>query len=451
MTDNRDKTISLEQAALCCLLIHSSEALPVAFELELTAEVFDDKLHKFVFNIIIDLYKRDRKFPDEIMLLDEFMALAGEAGHSAGDFQELTMYEVHHYYFRSYATKLIDRHYKKLLRESYWHLKGISNDTPDDDLEALVDRHVREREDAERFNLKKRTGTAELIEELTERANRKIREGYSQGGISMEFLDGFEHKLNPVERGEFVVLGARPSVGKTSLAVQLLDYNLMRGIQAVYFPLESDTNELVSQLVTHRTRLNFHQLHTYGVTEQQAYIQAIRSFEGVLGKTLFIHSNNKLESMDRFLQSVVTRHGAPGLIITDYIQLAKAGNANDTRTVRLGECSRMHKTWAGEYRTVAIALAQLGRAHTKGPKPLPPKMDDLRECGDLEQDANRVWLLDRPLLNHRRVDQTDHTVVDVDLIQPKNRFGSTGSLKLRFNKPLTTFTTDKENEEGGEF
>lgn len=258
-------------------------------------------------------------------------------------------------------------------------------------------------------------------------------EGAIKTGIPS--IDRLAFRLLP---GEVIVLGARPSTGKTALALQIALNQVYVGGRVCMFSLEMSAKQLAARLLCNIARADTRKLTRCPedlTSDERAHLfkfmPALRETMASIDVCEDIRVNTS--SMRRFAAESVSR-GAK-LIIIDYLQLFGAdkqrGNAG-TREREVAEISREVKALARELRVPAILLSQLSRAGVKGDSGdgRPPILSDLRDSGCIEQDADIVWLLHDPEANKQH--GMSHGDRDIVFNQAKGRDVGIGRTKLRF-------------------
>lgn len=205
-----------------------------------------------------------------------------------------------------------------------------------------------------------------------------------------------------LHRGELTLLAARTSVGKTSLALQITRNIFGRGQLVPWFSIEMDREALWDRLVSTEARLPVDKVRNYELpgTVTDAEMSAIAGADGKLSGmgqhfTVIDSRGVTITDMRNNALALQAKHGDIGLLVVDYIQLASSpGRREQNRVLEIGEVSRGLRRLAGELNCPVLALAQLKRGAGEGENKI-PLLSDLRESGNLEQDADVVLFLDR--------------------------------------------------------
>ncbi len=263
-----------------------------------------------------------------------------------------------------------------------------------------------------------------------------IETGYVQ-------LDSMTSGLQP---GELVILAARPSVGKTALAMNIAAHAGIRKQKSVgIFSLEMSKESLVIRLLCSEGRIDSHKLRT-GVSGREDWNRMSQALGRLAQSPLYIEDAPALSIMQ--IRAKARRQAAErglDLLIVDFLQLITGGGRFENRTQEVSFISRNLKSIAKELSVPVLALSQLSRASEVRPGHR-PQLSDLRESGSIEQDADVVMFLHRPDM-YRPHDQeqdpedggADEPAGKTELIISKQRNGPTGRVPLVFLKPFALF------------
>jgi replicative DNA helicase len=237
-----------------------------------------------------------------------------------------------------------------------------------------------------------------------------------------------------------VVLAARPSMGKTSLALNFAESAALprrgTGVPVLVFSLEMGAAQLALRMLCARARVNMKLLRdgllSKNGAEQQNLVQAADEFSKA---PIFIDDSSHLTIMELRAKArrLSARHPL-GMIIVDYLQLIAPTDPQTPREQQVAEISRGLKGLAKELDVPVLVLSQLNRSAEKENRT--PKLSDLRESGSIEQDADVVLMLARP----KDADEKFQVAADsAELIVAKQRNGPVGELKLTFLRDITRF------------
>lgn len=239
-------------------------------------------------------------------------------------------------------------------------------------------------------------------------------------------LDELTTGLHP---GELVILGARPSVGKTAMGLAVANNARKHGAVVFFASLEQSRQELAMRLLCMEARVNSHRVRSGRVSVDDE-VRLSDAVPGLREGSMHIDDAAR-QGMLRIAANarrIKRKHGL-GLLVVDYVQLIEPESRRDPRYEQVGQCTRKLKALAKELSVPVLALAQLNRASEERPNAR-PRLSDLRESGNVEQDADTVLLL------HRNEEQSPGVI---EVIVGKQRNGPTGEVTLAFRKESMRF------------
>ena len=275
-------------------------------------------------------------------------------------------------------------------------------------------------------------------------------------GLSTGFTD-LDQMTNGLHPGEMVVIAARPSMGKTALAMNIVEHVAVKDKLPVgVFSLEMSSQQLVQRLLCSRAGVNLKKVRG-GFLGERDFPSLTAAASKLAEAKIFIDDTSALSILE--LRAKARRLKAQQdvqLIAVDYLQLLRSTSrrAQDNRQLEISEISAGLKGLAKELKIPIIVLAQLNRQPEQrtGGK---PRLSDLRESGSIEQDADLVGLLLRPSLYKESEDSDDDRqsggvdlddrAEDAELIIAKQRNGPIGDVKLTFFKHITRFENRARN------
>jgi replicative DNA helicase len=247
-------------------------------------------------------------------------------------------------------------------------------------------------------------------------------------------LDEMTRGLQP---GDLVIIAARPSMGKTSLVLNIAQHvSIQPGHTVGFFSLEMSKESLFIRLLTSEAQIDSHRLMS-GAIGQKDYGRISQALETLSAMRLYIDDTAgigvlEMRAKARRLQA---EHGLT-LLVVDYIQLMTGRGRFENRTLELGAISRSLKGLAKELNVPIVVLSQLSRA-PESRSDHRPQLSDLRESGALEQDADVVALIYRDDVYNKDVNSPDAGTAE--LIIAKQRNGPTGVVRLAFLREQTRF------------
>ena len=294
----------------------------------------------------------------------------------------------------------------------------------------------------------------------------RIDKMFSSDGSTLEGLStGLRHldeKLQGLKDSEMIVIAARPSVGKTSLAMNIAEsaaLGEMLGMKSdarhpptpdggvrhpvLIFSLEMPVESLSKRMVAGRARINMWRLNRNLCTKNDKEELTGNLFQAVAdlkSAPIYVDDAAGLDVMDLRARArrMKKAHGIE-LIVIDYLQLCQCKEfARQGRQIEVSQISQQIKAMAKELKIPVIVLSQLSRANEqRNDKEEKPKLSDLRDSGAIEQDADVVFLLRRPSRTSTSKDKDDHELAIIDVA--KNRNGETGEVNVDFVREYTRF------------
>jgi replicative DNA helicase len=279
----------------------------------------------------------------------------------------------------------------------------------------------------------------ELKEELTEaweRLDRLHNSGDGLRGVPTGFKE-LDEKLSGLQKSDLIILAARPSVGKTALALDIarqtaVYHNTPVGI----FSLEMSSQQLVDRMLASQSNVDAWKLRTGRLIKEDDFAAIRQSLDTLSKAPIFIDDQpgNNILKMRSVARRLKNEKGL-GLIIVDYLQLMATNKNYDSMVNQVTEISRSLKNLARELEVPVLALSQLSRAiEQRGGK---PKLSDLRDSGSIEQDADVVMFIHRED-KMKNKEESEKTNIAEILIE-KHRNGATGKVELFFNEKKATF------------
>jgi len=263
--------------------------------------------------------------------------------------------------------------------------------------------------------------TIEIIE-------KKIKKEYEQDYLTGIF--DLDDVTNGLHKEELTIIGARPAVGKTTLALHIAEKISSKGILVGYVSLEMSKTQIIQKLISKLSRIDSYKLRT-GKLQEEDYIKIINAANEIKDLKLDITTNlNSIQDIEIYAKRKKNKENL-GLLIIDYLQLITNKEKSNTREQEIASITRILKLLSLELSIPIIALSQLRRdgANNK------PTLTDLRESGAIEQDADNVIFLYKD-----NDDEEQKTVEDITLDLQKQRAGGLVTTKIRFDKKISSFT-----------
>ncbi len=284
---------------------------------------------------------------------------------------------------------------------------------------------------------------AESLQQLISDALQQMErnEGRMLTGVSTGY-EQFDELTSGLQAGEMIVIAARPSMGKTALALNIAENMAMKGTAVGVFSLEMSRQQLVQRLLSSRSGVAGHKIRRNTLAERD-FAALIRACDELVDAPIFIDDTPGLSIMQLRAKArrLKQNHGIEALFV-DYLQLMTSGRRAESRQQEVSEISRGIKALARELNVPVIALSQLNRAveQREGHR---PRMSDLRESGSLEQDADVVAMLHREAYYHvgnqSWHDSNPDKLSLAELIIAKQRNGPTDTVKMTWDNTCTRF------------
>ena len=276
-----------------------------------------------------------------------------------------------------------------------------------------------------------------LVIDLLDQVQEKADNPMDVTGIPTGFAD-LDRMTSGLQAGDMIVLAARPSMGKTSFAVNIAEHvALNEGLPVAIFSMEMGAAQLAVRIVGSIGRVNQGNLRTGKLTDEE-WPRLTEAIERLRTVSLHIDETPGLTPTELRANArrLARQCGKLGLIVVDYLQLMSGSGAGsaDNRATELGEISRGLKMLAKELQCPVIALSQLNRSVEQRTDKR-PMMSDLRESGAIEQDADIIMFIYRD--DYYNKESKEPNVAEI--IIGKQRNGPTGSVKLYFQKNQTRF------------
>ena len=429
-----------EQGVLGCIMLSPNDCLGESIEkLKAGAEVFYDLRHQTIFSALLEMY--DSREAIDVITLQQRLKnkqLLDEVGGLA------------------YLASLPDMvpsaanlaYYLDIVQEKFLLRKMIRTCTEvvtrvydyEGEVDALMDEVERDILRISESRVQSHTAT---IKELVKKAINTIEDFHQRQGMLTGLGTGFtdlDKMTTGLHGGEMIVIAARPSVGKTSLAMNIaehvaIDQRLPVGV----FSLEMTSESLVLRMLCSRSRVNLRNVRDGFLAERD-----FPKLTGAAGKLanapLFIDDSSSLSILQLRAKArrMYQQYGVK-LFIVDYLQLLHStARRAENRQQEIADISSGIKALAKELSVPVVVLSQLNR-ELEREKNRKPRLSDLRESGAIEQDADVVGLLYKPSSDDDDSGDAQEDAVPVNLLIAKQRNGPTGDVNLTFLKSYTRF------------
>ncbi len=274
----------------------------------------------------------------------------------------------------------------------------------------------------------------EVVKENFRSIEKLVEQPGTVTGVPTGFVD-LDNKTAGLQPSDLIILAARPSMGKTSLALDIARYaSLHANVSTAMFSLEMSKDQLGMRMLCAEARVNSSKLRT-GYLASSDWPRLSQAGERLSSAQLFIDDSPALSSLDVRARSrrLAAEHPL-GLIIIDYLQLMQSRGKTESRQLEVSEISRGLKGLAKEINVPILALSQLSRA-VESRTDKRPMLSDLRESGSIEQDADVVAFIYRDEVYNPET--ADAGIAEI-LIR-KQRNGPIGDVRLKFENQYTRF------------
>ncbi len=431
------QNIEAEQSVLGSLLLDKDGVIKIA-DILYPDDFYDEK-NAIVYRAILHLY--DERSPIDLLTVQAKL----RDGNSLDTVGGVT-----------YLTTLVNMvpsaahivHYAQIVRKkgTLRRLIGQASDIitlgyeEQGDLETMLDQAEQKLFSVSQKYLKQNfVSLGEVLHETFDRLDELHREKGKLRGVATGFKD-LDSKLGGLQKSDLVILAARPSMGKTSLALDVIRNVAMQEKKSVaIFSLEMSKDQLVDRILAAEADVDLWKMRTGKLND----LGPDNDFERIghaLGRLseakIFIDDSGSLNIMElrtkaRRLQS---EHDLD-LIVVDYLQLMQ-GRSTENRVQEVSEISRSLKILAKELNVPVLALSQLSRAVEQRGGDKKPQLSDLRESGSIEQDADVVMFIYRDEMYTGKESKKPHIA---EILIRKHRNGPTGEVELFFDGEKTSF------------
>ncbi len=421
-----------EMSVLGCLMLDKDAIVKIADII--TPEDFYDDRHKTIFEAILSLYQKNT--PLDILTVTNWLeekTLMEKVGGS------------------SYLTELVNAvpssahvvHYAYIVRKKGTLRKLISASgdittlafKEDGEVEDILDKAEQKLFNISQKHLKQNFISINTILHATfERIDELHREKGKLRGLATGYVD-LDNLLGGLQKSDLVILAARPSMGKTSLALDIMRHVAVDNKTPVgIFSLEMSKDQLVDRLLSSQSDVNLWKIRT-GHLNEGDFDQIGKAMGELSEAPIFIDdaAGSNIMEIRTKARRLQAEHGV-GLIVVDYLQLMEGRN-QENRVQEVSEISRSLKLLARELNVPVLALSQLSRGVENRPDKV-PQLADLRESGSIEQDADVVMFIYREEMYKGKDARRPH-IAEIHI--KKHRNGPTGQVDLFFDADKTSF------------
>ncbi len=430
-----------ERGVLGCVLLSPRDSMGVCIEkFRRGSELFYDLRHQHIFDLLAEMY--DQKEAVDLITVQQRLKDRNQLEAVGGI---------------AYLSALVDstpsaanlEYYADIVREKYLLRRMIQTCTGvvsrvyghEGEVDSLLDEVER---DVLRISEERVEATSRTIKDLVHKAINTIEEFHQRQGMLTGIATGFpdlDKLTSGLHGGEMIVIAARPSMGKTSLAMNIVEHAAVdQQLPVGVFSLEMTAESLVLRMLCSRSRVNLRSIRD-GFLAERDFPKLTGSAGKLAGAPIFIDDTSGLSILQlRAKARRMYQQFGIKLFVIDYLQLLNSTSRRaENRQQEIADISNGIKALAKELDVPVIVLSQLNRELEKD-KNRKPRLSDLRESGAIEQDADLVGLLYRATTgDDEDGGSQEMDAVPVNLLIAKQRNGPTGDVNLTFLKSFTRF------------
>ena len=434
------QSIESEQAVLGSIMLRS-EAMHEVEDM-ITAESFYVEKHKMIFRAMLALSVKNEPI-DMLSLstkLREQKLLEAVGGNKY--LAEIVSVVPSSTNVKHYAEIVQKKYVLRSLIEAADYVSELAFEESDDHMDDILD--MAEKKVFHVVTSPKNQKYVNLKDALPE-AYERLEKLHEHKGMLRGLPTGFKDldtMLSGLQNSDLVILAARPSMGKTTLALDIARMSATAHEKSVViFSLEMSSQQLVDRMLSAESRVNAWNLRTGRLSSDREFSMLRDSLDKLAKAQIYIDDTpgNTITRMKALARRLKAEKGLD-LVVVDYLQLMTTSKNYDSMVNQVTEISRSLKSLAKELDVPVLALSQLSRAvESRGGK---PRLSDLRDSGSIEQDADVVMFIHR---EDKGKDESEKTNIAEILIE-KHRNGPTGKIELYFDEKSTTFLSlEKSN------
>jgi replicative DNA helicase len=434
------QNLEAEQALLGSLLIDKEAIIKIGDVIR--PEDFYKEAHRVIYETMIELY--EQRDPIDILSLsnrlEELSQLEKIGGRSYIASLANSVPTAAH--ILTYAEIIRKKSISRKLIHASQEITEMAFQEKDKIGELLDESEKKIFDVSQRFLKQNFVPIKDILAEAFERIDELHREKGKLRGVPTGF-DDLDAILAGLQKSDLTILAARPSIGKSALAIDIARQAAVNHkIPVAIFCLEMSRDQVVDRILCAQAGVNLWKMRTgYLSSSDDGDFSRLANAMSILSEApIYIDDSPFLSSLEirtkaRRLQS---EHGL-GLLIVDYLQLISEDSHKESRVQEVSEISRNLKGVARELNIPVLALSQLSRAVESRGGPAVPKLSDLRESGSLEQDADVVMFIYRKIMDKGIANCPDELRHVAEIHVSKHRNGPTGLVKLFFDENTVSF------------
>ncbi len=400
----------------------------------LTSEHFENINNKFIFSMMEKIFNNNEEFDLNILItmldsskLNEFDYIYWKRAIS-----NLMVSSGMSFNIEIYAKQLNDF---KQIKDLEKNLSNLLSDIKNNDKkieEIILEIEQEITKTAKKIETNELISLSELLSDFEKDFERKINDdNYNTDGTKVK-IPQLDEITGGFKKGEFIVVAARPSMGKTAFSLQMIS-NISKNKNTAFFSLEMPVDSIIKRLVSLESSLSQNIFRNYKNIPQNNVELINKSLVYLKNKNIWIDDTPGLRINDLIWKIKKLNSSIPGgldIVFIDYLQLIESDGKVENRQQSISNISRSLKTLARELNIPVVSLSQLSRrVETREEKR--PMMSDLRESGAIEQDSDVIILLYRP--NYYSKEKNSSTLEELEAIVAKNRNGKVDTAYLDMN------------------
>ncbi len=437
--------LDAEQATLGSIMLNPA-ALNEIIDIFNAESCYSEK-HRIIFKAMIDLFSKNE--PIDLLSLSTSLKSRGQLEQIGGRayLTDLTNSVPASTNVKHYAGIVYKKALMRKLIEAGEHLSTVGFSESDTDVETIMD-------EAEKkiFAItgdpkgQKFVSIKQSLTEVWDQLEKLHSGDGGPGGVPTGY-PALDNLLGGLHKSDLIILAARPSVGKTTLALDIARNAAVKSkIPVGIFSLEMSANQLTQRMLSAQSHVDAWKLRTGKITNENDFGKIRDSLNELSQAPIYIddQAGNSIIKMKSVARRLKSEFGL-GLIVIDYLQLMTTSKNYDSMVNQVTEISRSLKGLARELDVPVLALSQLSRAvESRGGK---PRLSDLRDSGSIEQDADVVMFIHREDRAGTRTDAESTGIAEI-LIE-KHRNGPVGKVDLFFDEKNSTFLSIEKNGDFG--
>lgn len=443
--DNRElyktmpHSIEAEQSVLGAILIDNE--VPITIMSLLNGDDFYSPSNKIIFNKMSELYRENK--PIDFVTLTDLLEKTGEL-ESVGGIDYITMLTnavpsaANYKYYVDIVKR--DSLLRGLILSGQKIVENAYNSTNGEDALKFAEKQVFDISEKQDFSSLEHIDGA--IKEVIEKFNKIAKDPSTLQGLKTGF-DDLDYLTNGLQKSDLILLAARPGVGKTSLAMNIINHAAIEGKKnCAIFSLEMPRIQIAQRSICSIAGISMEKA-LKGKLSVEEWAAAIKASKKLSEANIFIDDSSVSKPVDILSKCRrLKRERGLDLVMVDYLQLMNSDNNKfDSKQLEVAEITRTLKIAARELNVPIILLSQLSRAVETRKGDHRPVLSDLRDSGAIEQDADIVMFIYKADMYNDVVSEDEPGVAEV--IIAKHRNGALGNVKLRWDGATTSFLNMK--------